>query len=315
VAWRAPGFLEVETLAGRFARRELAGVRLGAGGVALGLLAGGGRRRQASLALGRGATTGEVALDGAGPWRAEGGTVRRGGGWRLGVHARGGHDAFRSLAEPKRSGPSRAATATLAHRRGSFRIDALASVWRFAPGTAGTRGALELESGSAHHGAVALGFEEQRGTRRAPGSTSPSRAGFRHGLWGEWRGGAAGVALALRHEVWGEGRLARRAVRTISAARAEVAAPFGIRLAFTQTAWRARRGENLYLADRESGRWVLRALSGSGERSRLELGAPSGGGTLRATLHLTHGATREAARWTVEWTRRARAGGARSRAP
>jgi hypothetical protein len=315
VAWRGRGRLEVETVAGRFSKRDLAGVRLGAGGVALGVLGGRGRDRQGSLALGGGAHTAEVALDRAGGWRAEAGAVRRTGRWRLGTHVRGGHDAFRSLAEPRRSGPSRAATVTLARAGAGSRTSALASVWRFAPGVAGARAALETGFRTAHHGAVVLGVEEQRGTRRAPVSSAPGRGGFRHGLWGEWRGEGAGVTLALRHEAWGEGRFARRAVRVVSAARVEVAAPYGIRLAITQTAWRARRGESLYLADRESGRWVLRPLSGEGERSRLELAAPAGGGTVRGGLHLSPGASRDRARWTVEWMRRARAGGTRSRAP
>lgn len=314
-AWRRGGPLEVETLAGTFSRRALAGLRLAAGGVAVGALADRGRGRQGSLALGRGAGAAELAVDRAGRWRAEGGLARPLGGWRVAAHARGGHDAFRSLAEPRRSGPSRAATAALARRGERLRIAALASAWRFAPGVAGARGALEMEWRSAHHDAVVLGFEEQRGTRRAPVSAAPVRGGFRHGLWGEWRGRAAGLSLALRHEAWGEGRLARHAVRNVTAARVEVAAPYGIRLAITQTAWRARRGESLYLADRESGRWVLRALAGTGERTRFELGAPAGGGRLRGTLHLSPGARRDEARWTVDWTRRARTGGTRSRAP
>uniref|UniRef100_A0A832ICH2 Uncharacterized protein n=1 Tax=Eiseniibacteriota bacterium TaxID=2212470 RepID=A0A832ICH2_UNCEI len=314
--WRRAGPLVVETVAGRFARRDLAGARLGAGGLSVGALAARGGARQGSLAFERGAGSAEAALDAGGAWRAEAGFARAApGAFRLGVHARAGHAAFRSLAEPRRSGPARAATVTLARRAAGRRIEALASAWRFAPGAAGARAALELEVGSAHHGAVVLGLEEQRGARRAPASASAGRGGFRHGAWGEWRGGAAGVTLALRHETWGEGRFARRAVRTVTAARAEIEGPYGIRLAITHTAWRARRGENLYLADRESGRWVLRALGGAGERARIELGAPAGGGALRGSLHLSPGAARGAVRWTLEWTRRARAGTPRVRAP
>ena len=116
------------------------------------------------------------------------------------------------------------------------------------------------------------------------------------------------MRLALRHEAWGQDRLARHAVRVVSAARVEAQGPFGTALEVAHTVFHARRGESLYLAEAGADRLILRALAGSGERTRLELKAPVGGGRLRAALEL---ATAEGKsprpRWMLDWSRRARA--------
>jgi len=166
----------------------------------------------------------------------------------------------------------------------------------------------------AQHDALALGFEEQRGVRRLPASANAlARAGRpRQGLWGTWRGQSGGAALELHHETWGD-RFARHAVRTVSAARFESVPWPGTTLAIEHAAYRVKRGESLYLADAEGSRIVLRALTGCGGRTRLEVGLPAGGGRVRAALHLTGDRLRPRSQWTLEWTRRARAGERRPR--
>jgi hypothetical protein len=134
-------------------------------------------------------------------------------------------------------------------------------------------------------------------------------------VWGEWSGAAPGLALTVRHEAWGERRFAHGEVRAASSARIEVSAPFGVKLALAATAFRVRRGESLYLADSEGSRLVLRSLSGSGERTRLELQAPAGRGRVRAALNLDERAPRTRAQWTLDWTRRTRASGAPRASP
>jgi hypothetical protein len=97
----------------------------------------------------------------------------------------------------------------------------------------------------------------------------------------------------------------------VSAARVEARAPLGATIGIAHTEYHARRGESLYLAEAEADRLILRALSGDGERTRFELRAPAGGGTLRAALDLaTAGPKPPRPRWTLDWSRRARARGA-----
>jgi hypothetical protein len=312
------GAATIETLAGRFARRDLAGARVAFGGVGLGVLGAPRGERQVSLGVTRGGGSAELALGRAGRWRAEAGIVRRAGRGALAGHVRGGLAGFRSLAEPQRSGPAQAAAVTLAlplgpttaeAPAGTARLAAVGALWRFRPGLTGARGALEVRSALAQHGGVAMGFEEQRGVRREP--TSLHAAGrFRQGLWGEWRGGPPALSLALRHEVWGERRFARRTVRIATAARAEARGPLGSGLAIAHTVYRVRPGESLYLAEAEGDRLILRSLSGAGERTRIECRTPAGGGDLRAALSLSTAAwTPTRAQWTLDWTRRARARG------
>jgi hypothetical protein len=181
----------------------------------------------------------------------------------------------------------------------------LGALWRYAPAVAGARAALEVGVPLDQHGALAAGFEEQSGVRRE-GLATARRAGTRQGLWGEWQSGRGPLSLALRHEAWG-GRFARHAVRTATAIRLGATGPFGIAGSVAHTVFRTRRGESLYLAEAERDRLVLRALSGAGERSRVECRLPALGGTLNAAVGLMAVAPRPTrAQWTLDWTRRAR---------
>ena len=297
----------LETLYGRFADRDLAGGRARAGPFGIGALADRAGHAQGSLSYRRGRAEHELALDRAGRWRAESALERTAGTLTLAVRARGGLAGLRSLAEPLRSGPARALALELRDEAPWGRLRAQAALWRFAPGRGGARAALEVRRSLNQHGSLAVGFEERHGTPRGTGRIP----GFRQGGWGEWRGAAAGLALAIRHEVLGAERLGRAAVRSVTAARAELEGPAGIALKVTHCVYRVRSGESLYLIETASDRVVLRAVSGAGRRTRVEVRAPGAGGHLAATLELpgmTDAARREATRprWTLDWTRRAR---------
>jgi len=295
----------VSALAGRFARRELAGVGLAAGPMATGLLA---SRRDARLsaALTSGPHAAELAFDAAGRWRAEGVLAASTAGTRLVLRARGGHDAFRSLAEPARSGPARAIAASASRGSGRLRASAFGSWWAWRAGRAGTRGALEVDAGLGQHASMACGVLQQQGPRRDP----PPRArptGPRQGWWCEWRGGPPGARLALRHELWGARAFAHDAVRRAVVARGDWALPFGARVALTHAVWRARSGESLMLPEARTDRLVLRALGGAGTRTLGELHLPFASGTVRVSVGRTVGGTRVAPpTWSVEWSRRSR---------
>jgi hypothetical protein len=298
---------DLESLCGSFARRDLAGVRARVRGLGLGALADRAGRAQGSLSLERGGAEHEVAFDRAGRWRAEAALRRAAGALAIRVRVRGGLAGFRSLAEPSRNGPAQALALELAGSSGSRRINALAALWRFGPGRTGARTALEVERGFLQHGSLAVGFEERHAPPRAPGRDP----GFRQGAWGEWHGGAAGLALALRHEVLGAERLGRAAVRTVTAVRVDLEGPAGSALRVTHCAYRVRSGESLYLAEAASDRVVLRTVTGTGRRTRVEVMAPGAGGRIRAGLDVpvTPGARSSASsrpQWTLDWTRRAR---------
>jgi hypothetical protein len=294
----------VELLAGRFARRDLGGLGLAAGPFGVGALAARGRSPQGSLGFEHGPADLELAFDGTGRWRAEGAILRRFEDWRVGLRGRAGLAGFRSLAEPRRAGPARALGAAAAGLAGAWRIAAAGALWRFRPDAAGARASLEVARELAEHGALVVGLEEQHGTRREP----PSRAaGFRQGLWSEWRGRREPLGLALRHEVWGERSGLRAAVRAVTAARIEAGSPSGVFARLAHAVYRGRRGETVYLPEAASDRLVLRALSGAGTRTRLECGVRAGGGSLRATLEITAAADKPTRLlWTFDWTRRAR---------
>jgi hypothetical protein len=172
-----------------------------------------------------------------------------------------------------------------------------------------------------HHGALALGFEEQRGPRRDRGDvtaiTSASRAeGLRQGWWGEWWSGTGVLGLGVRHESWGERAWGRGVVRSVTSARVEARGPAELRLAIVHSTFRVRRGESLYLPEAESDRLVLRAVSGEGERTRIEVRAPFAGGRARAALHLNTVPERRArSNWTLDWTRKAQLRSRASAAP
>lgn len=297
----------LETLCGRFAKRDLAGGRARVGPVGFGVLADRAGDAQASLSFCRGRTEHELVFDRSGRWRAEAALERSAGSRTLAARVRGGAQGLRSLAEPLRSGPSRALALELRDDARWGRVRAQAALWRFAPGRAGARAAVEVRRRFRQRGSVAAGFEERHGTPRESGRIP----GFRQGAWGEWRGEVTGLVLALRHEVLGAERLCRAAVRTVTAAQVEVGGPAGSGLRITHCVYRVRSGESLYLIETASDRVILRAVSGAGRRTRMELRAPVAGGHLSAALELqgVAGAPASAAprpRWTLDWTRRAR---------
>jgi len=312
----------VDLVFGRFSRHRLAGMRVRRRALALGALADGQGGLQSSLSLSRHAGDAELVWDRAGRWRAETILERRlatGAAdssrkpWTLNARVRGGTSGFASLAEGSRAGPARALAAGLSGPLPAlfarYRLRTLGALWRFRPGAAGARAGLAVERPLAHHGAFALGFEEQRGPRRDVLSASAAaRAdGLRQGWWGEWWSGAGILSLGVRHESWGDRPWGRGVVRSVTGARLEARGPFDLRLAIAHSVFYARRGESLYLPEAESDRLVLRAVSGDGERTRIELRAPFAGGHARAALHLNTAPERRArADWTLDWTRRAR---------
>jgi len=297
----------VEAMCGRFARRDLAGMRARVRGVALGAVAGRSGGPQSSLALGEGGAGAELAVDPGGRWRAEGAIERPLGRWLAAARARAGVTGFRSLAEPLRAGPSRAVSAAFAGPLPVGELRATLATWRFRPGVAGARAALELSGQDPRGGRVVAGFEEQHGARRDVAVRDPA---LRQGAWGEWRSAPGPVSLALRHEAWGRRAPVREAMRVVSAVRVDAAGPHGIGLRVTHTTFRIRRGESLYLPEAESDRLILRVLTGEGDRTRVELTAPCAGGRAHLALELTSGASRASTtRWSLDWTRRARTRG------
>ena len=307
---------------GRFSHHRLAGMRVRRGTLALGALADGRGGFQSSLATARGSGEAELVWDRAGRWRAEGILERplaAGPGdstrsrWTVNGRVRGGTSGFASLAEGSRAGPSRALAAGLSGPLHGpllgYRLRTLAALWRFRPGAAGARAGLAVERPLAHHGALAVGFEEQRGPRRdiLSASAATRAEGLRQGWWGEWWSGAGVLSLGVRHESWGDRPWGRDVVRSVTGARLEARGPLDLRLAVAHSVFHAWRSESLYLPEAESDRLVLRALSGDGERTRIELRAPFAGGRARAALHINTAPERRArADWTLDWTRRAR---------
>jgi len=297
-----------ETLYGRFARRDLGGARLRLGGLGLGALADRSGHGQASVSLERGHAEHEIALDRAGRWRAEMALRRAAGSLSMAARVRGGLAGFRSLAEPQRSGPAQAMALDVRREALWGRAHGIGALWRFAPGLGGARVVLEAERRFNQHDVVTVGFEERHGTQRE----DARRSGFRQGGWGEWRCARAGLALAVRHEVLGARRLGRAAMRTVTVAQLEAQGPAGTGLRVTHSVYRVRPGESLYLSEVTSDRVVLRAVTGTGRRTRVELRGPGAGGYVRAALEvpLAAGPTRSSAalkpRWTLDWTRRAR---------
>jgi hypothetical protein len=296
----------LETLCGRFGRHDLAGAHAPVGPLSCGALGDRAGHTQASVALAVGRADHEVAVDRAGRWRAESALLAGVGGLTLAARVRGGLAAFRSLAEPSRNGPAQALACELRDASPWGALRAQAALWRFGSARGGARAALEVSRALNHHGLLAAGLEERHGAPRESGRVP----GFRQGGWAEWHGEAAGLSLALRHEVLGAERLGRAAVRTITAARVGIEGPGGSSLSITHCAYRVRAGETLHLIESSSDRIVLRAVSGTGQRTRVELRAPGAGGRIEAALDLPCVTDARAAerrpRWTLEWTRRAR---------
>ena len=300
------GSTPYEALYGRFGKRSLGGLRLGRAGVSLASLAGGGKI-QTGVGIEREAIGAEYVIDRSGRWRAEAGFTRRLGEGFFGGRLRGGHAAFRSIAEPLRSGPAQALSVGVEQQVAHVRGAVFGALWRFRPGADGARAALELGMRPTSSSALALGFEEQHGIRRQPTGSSQSGGGFRQGWWAEAEAGPPRVRLVVRHEGWGARRLARQPVRTVTSAGVETEIAERATLRITHTAFRVRRGESLYLPEPESDRLVLRALTGTGERTRLALALPAAGGMLRGILAISQTETRSLrSQWSLDWTRRGR---------
>ena len=95
----------------------------------------------------------------------------------------------------------------------------------------------------------------------------------------------------------------------MSTARIGIESRAGLALRVTHAVFRVRRGEHLYLPEVEADRLVLRALTGNGERTRIELRLPFARGRVQAALNRTAVPPRAPRlQWTLEWTRHARFG-------
>jgi len=299
--WRTSG---VEAMCAQFGHRTLAGVGMRRGIARVGLVGGPQVAPRASLGTEADDGSAEFALDPTGAWRSEA-VVRHGNElapWLLRVRA--GHRVWRPLADPKRIEPARLLSVTHPWRVACLDSRLSLAAWGWARDTAGARAALETEWPLGDGGRVRAGFEEQHGTWRL--RTAARHRGLRQGVWLEWRGGPPTLALVVRHEVWGESPFARDLVRSALGAGAEARLPRGASLTVSHTVYRARSGETLYLAERDADRWVLRALSGAGQRSRLTLRVPFSGGEAQSELVLqpVRGVPRP--RWSLRWSRRVR---------
>lgn len=314
IAGRAPhgtrraGF---EALAGRFAGRDVAGARARLAGASVGALISpavsgsdppGRAQAQADLGLELPDLLAELAMDRSGRWSAEAELGRTLGRARLTARARGGLEGFHPIVEGRRTSPAQALAVRLDRLSPDAGVRLAGALWRFRPGLTGARAALEVAGRLAHHDHLAAGFEEQHGARREP-DPHPDR--FRQGVWGEWRGGSDGLKLVLREEWWGEGAWVRGTVRSVSAAGVEIMGPARSVLRISHCAYRVRRGESLYLPEAESDRLVLRALTGVGERTRIETQLPLAGGVGRAAAAWTTASAPPRVQWTLDWSRRA----------
>lgn len=296
-------FHTLDAMFGRFAKREVAALRTGTRGASLLMAAHRGGILGGGVALEDDGLAGELVLDREGRWRGETAVVRDALRGRLALRVRGGSAGFRPLLAPTRAGPPQAVGAdwSIATARVSPRLSG--ALWRFGNRTGGARGRLEVDLRLVHHAALSFGFEEQRGTRKE----STAGHGMRQGWWGTWRGESGPLALTLGIENWGRRSLARSPVRAATVAALEVRTPFGARLRAEERAFRAGAGEGYRAPELEADRLVLRALSGAGERTRIELTLPAPAGRLHAGWSRTAAATTPARpQWTVNWTRRAR---------
>jgi len=309
-AWgRLGGDTRLEGLAGHFARRDIAALR--AGWTCASLTVASTRAGVQGVGIGyeSDSLAGEFALDRAHRWRGELSAVFERPVGRLGLTVRAGSAEFRSLLVPARSGPSQALGAAWDREGRIVRPRAQGALWRFGSGETGARGMLEVDLSLAQHAALTLGLEEQRGVRRE--HSAPR--GMRQGWWGEWRGGSDLAAMELRLETWGRGARAEDAVRAMSRAAFEVRTSPGGRLRVEHAVFRSGSGESLRLPEFDADRVVLRALTGAGERTRVEWTLPTPAGRVRAGWSYTATAKPPAhTQWTLRWARRARLKGAPS---
>ncbi len=305
--WSAEGGA-CEMLAARYRRVGIAGARVAHGPVSLAGIARG-AAWQGAVAFADDGRAAELAADRAGRWRAEFSAWRTDEPATLALRVRTGHARFRSLAEPLRAGPATLASAGANAAGETIAARALAAWWRWAPEQGGAVASLEVRTRLVHHAEVAVGCDEQHGTRRDPASTAApaSASGLRQGWWCSWRGRTRGRALELRHELRGSRAFARDAVRRTLAASGESALPFGASLAVTHRTWATRSGESLWLAESDGDLLTLRAATGSGARTQVVLAVPGLGGRARAVAEWTTVPSRRTAPgWSLEWTRRTR---------
>jgi hypothetical protein len=307
--WRA---VTVDAVAARFSHRALAGARLATGAAALGVLAGPGGAREASVSCAASQGSGELAVDARGRWRAAATRREALGRWRMALSARGGATGFQSLAEPRRSGPAQAGSITLAGRERARGLSLLGAWWRWRAGVSGARAALEVERRMAHHDVLAAGVEEQHGARRDP---APRSAGLRQGVWLQWQGGSPGLGVTMRAERWGARPFARAAVRTLSLARVDAHPAGGVGVGIERSVWHTSHAEGLYLAEAGADRVVLRAVTGAGARTRVDITVPGARGRVRASAAWTDGVDRARPQWRIDWIRSSRAPGRRAGAP
>jgi len=320
VAWYRGGYraLTFGAWGGAIGRRTHAGLETGGAGFGAGIAGDrrGGMRGSAWWARERDLASSafEIALDRRGRWRGETAASSRRGDAHFDAWVRAGQSGFRPIGDPRRAGPPAALSARAAAPfapHPAARVSALAALWRFAAGASGARATLEVEHGLAHHAMAVVGFEEQHGTRRDPAlaASTAGANGFHQGAWGEWRAATGPVGLGWREERWGERAWARAAMRAVSTARIGIESRAGLALRVTHAVFRVRRGEHLYLPEVEADRLVLRALTGNGERTRIELRLPFARGRVQAALNRTAVPPRAPRlQWTLEWTRHARFG-------
>ena len=299
----------IELFGGRLGGREAAGAVWSPHGLRTGVLAARGHALSASAGIECSDRALECAIDPRGHVRAEAIAVRETGRLAVALRAGAGHPEFRSPLALARRVPARTATVALrgtAGARGALEARATFAGWRYMRGVAGARAGVEATWREGARSALGVGFEEQHGVWRAPAGAVPKPAGMRQGAWVEWRGAAAGCALNLRDEWWGRRPFARGRVREAVSAGAEASLPAGAGVGVTHTVYRARAGETVYLPEHDGDRWVLRALSGAGTRTRASLRLPLAEGTLTGVMSLGRSRGVEKRQWSLQWSRRIR---------
>ena len=251
-----------------------------------------------------GPASGEIAMDARGRWRAE-------GSWRpaasgLGLGIRLGHAAFEGASRAATARPGVALALATERRERAFTLRSTASMWRFGSGASGSRVSLEVVAALPQHGRLATGLEERHGTRRNVDHAAPGS--FRQGAWIDWSGGSPGLRLDVRHELWTRRTGLQDPVRHVASIGLSSRPVPGAELGVSLTLYHTRGGEAQFVSEIESDRRVLRALSGTGRRLRLQLKVPAAAGSIRAAVTLPEAAGhRRSPQWTLDWTRSVRA--------
>ena len=296
----------LEVFGGRLGGRDAAGAAWSPAGVRAGVLVTRGGSASASAGIERDDRALECAIDPAGHWRAEAVATRGAGPLAVGLRAGVGHAEFHSPLGAAPHVPARTAAVALRGAWDALDTRATLAAWRYARGVAGTRGGIETTWRGAAGGALSVGFEEQHGAWRAPAEAVPRPGGTRQGAWVEWRGSAAAGVLSVRDEWWGRRPFARGRVREALSAGVEAPLPAGAGAGIAHTVYRARAGETVYLPERDGDHWVLRALSGAGDRTRATLRLPLAEGTLAGVVTLGRTRGLEKRQWSLQWSRRIR---------